>query len=269
MAFENQNTAFREVARRAAKSPLGFFVLVALLIQGVLIAITPRAQGLDFTILLVASFFMLAVVVVLVAMLAFKALKPARAGTSPVRIEPRGSASRFQTDYVPAQRYDAFVSAPMASLKPTQYGAERQNVLKVVQCLRNDCKMGAVFFAGEAIETPEQFEPVAVSVEKDIEAIENSEYFILILNKKVASGSLFEAGYALALGKQCVYFVRSRKNLPFLMQHLAEVIENVEIFEFKGIGDIVRMLKDLDVLHLKVSRLPARSTQDDWSEEES
>lgn len=262
-------TDFKEVARKAAKSPLGFFVLVALILQGVLMVLTPRAQGTDFTILLVASVATLLILVLLVGLLAYKTLHSAKAARTPVRIEPRGSGSRFQTDFVKVQHYDAFVSAPMASLKVGEYAVERQNVIKVVNCLRTDCGMGAVFFAGEAIETKEQFEPIPVSVEKDIEAIEHSDYFILIMTKKVASSSLFEAGYALALGKQCVYFVRSRRNLPFLMQHIPEVIENVDIYEYKKTTDILRMLKDLDVLHLKVSRDTSMDGQRTWDEEET
>lgn len=228
----------------AIKGKLSFFVLVVLVLQVILVSLAPRAQGADFTILLVGSIVLMLVTVLVVAFTTTgeKAQEPT------ITIPPKPMKAELIDGQVERSKYDVFVSSAMAALSEKDFLAERQNTLAIVNCLRNECGKLSVFYAGEFIESKGKFEPPALSVERDIEAIEDSEYFLLVYLKKKVSSVLFEAGVALALGKKCIYFVTKRRDLPFLMQYASEVFRNVKIYEVRSAADVIRLLSKVGVL---------------------
>jgi hypothetical protein len=127
--------------------------------------------------------------------------------------------------------YDVFLSVPMASLESdAQYQPFRSDVLKVVRALRERCGL-SVFCALEAIESIHDFDTYGVGAREDVEALEHSAHFVMIYPQRLASSALFEAGYALARGMPCRFFVRQLNELPFLMRKLAEVFTNVSIVD--------------------------------------
>ncbi|OQY01053.1 MAG: hypothetical protein B6I26_05475 [Desulfobacteraceae bacterium 4572_130] len=233
----------------AVQSKLAFFVLVMLILQGILFYIVPKLEGVDLTLLL-AGWFLLMIITILIV--AFKVAEKTEASNPALKTKERPEVPlhvKPTIDRVPPVKYNVFVSSPMAALSDKQFQADRRNVSQVVECLRNNCGKTSIFWAAESIKSPEEFDPPAISVETDIEAIETSEYFILIFYRKSPSSVLFEAGIALALGKKCIYFIRNRNHLPFLMRNVSEVFSNVKIYEFTKPDDIIRFLTDNDVLN--------------------
>ena len=131
--------------------------------------------------------------------------------------------------------YDVFLSVPMASFESdTQYRAFRSDAMKVVKALRSKCRL-TVFCALENIKSIKQFDLCGNSAQEDMEALRKSASFVMLYPERLPTSALFEAGYALALGLPCRFFVRNqsedRYKLPFLMRKLPEVFSHVSIID--------------------------------------
>ena len=141
-------------------------------------------------------------------------------------------------------KYDIFLSAPMASFKDdSEYQPFRSDVLKVIHAL-HDCGL-SVFCALEEIDSMSQFDTHGISTHDDIAILQQTGNFVMLYPQKLATSALFEAGYALALGRPSLYFVRNEQDLPYLMQRLPEALTNVSILdsrEWKTYEDIVKLL---------------------------
>ena len=141
-------------------------------------------------------------------------------------------------------KYDVFLSAPMASFKDDrEYQPFRAEVLKVVQAL-HDCGL-SVFCALEAIDSMRKFDTHGVSAHDDIDILVHSGSFVMLYPQKLATSALFEAGYALALGRPSLFFVNNEQDLPYLMQRLPETFTNLSILdsrEWKTYEDICQLL---------------------------
>lgn len=140
---------------------------------------------------------------------------------------------------------DVFLSAPMASFDgDSEYQAFRQNVLKVVKPLRD---WGvSVFCALEAIDSMDKFDTHGISTQEDIRRLQKCTHFVMLYPQKLATSALFEAGYALALGRPSLFFVRNENDLPFLLQRLPEAVTNVSILdsrEWKTYEDIAYLIE--------------------------
>lgn len=141
-------------------------------------------------------------------------------------------------------KYDVFLSVPMASFKDdSEYQPFRSEVLKVIHALQ-ECGL-SVFCALEAIDSMDKFDTHGVSTHDDMDILEHSGSFIMLYPQKLATSALFEAGYALALGRPSMFFVRNEQDLPYLMQRLPEAFSHVSILdsrEWKTYEDIGKLL---------------------------
>jgi hypothetical protein len=130
---------------------------------------------------------------------------------------------------------DVFLSVPMASLdSDAQYQPFRADAMKVVTALRDRCGL-RVFCALEKIEALKQFDTYGAGARQDIEMLHDSANFVMLYPRRLPSSALFEAGYALARGMPCRFFVRDQTEadfkLPFLMRKLPEVFSHVSIID--------------------------------------
>ena len=142
--------------------------------------------------------------------------------------------------------YDVFLSAPMAAYTADKdYRAARRKVKKVFDALTLGCGL-KVFWAAEKIESLDDFDTYDISVADDLLALEGSRYFTLLYPEKMATSSLFEAGYALALRRPSRYFAPSPEILPYLMRALGGQGQKVWIHthpEWKDYDDLVKKMK--------------------------
>jgi hypothetical protein len=130
-------------------------------------------------------------------------------------------------------KYDVLLSAPMASFKDdSEYQAFRTEVLKVIRAL-HDCGL-SVFCALETIDSMDKFDTQGISTHDDMDILAHSGSFVMLYPQKLASSALFEAGYALALGRPSLFFVRNEQDLPYLMQRLPEAFTHVSILDSRN-----------------------------------
>ena len=143
-----------------------------------------------------------------------------------------------------SDEYDVFLSAPMAAYTDDdEYKRARLEVKKVFDAFQTSGFK--VFWAAEKVESIDDFDPKDLSIEKDLDAISESKYFCLIYPQRQLTSAIFEAGYALALEKFSLYFVKEVADLPFLMRDTTEVYSYVRIHdssEWTTIDDIAKMI---------------------------
>jgi pimeloyl-ACP methyl ester carboxylesterase len=142
-------------------------------------------------------------------------------------------------------KYDVFIAAAMAGHEgDADYKASRDEVLQLINTLKSKCGCRSVFYAGEPIDSKDKFDPNALALNIDLKAMRESRYFILYYPQKLPSSVLYEAGWALILGKPSLYIVRQRKELPFLLNDASQAFQErrVRVFECK---DTASMLNEV------------------------
>lgn len=141
--------------------------------------------------------------------------------------------------------FDVFVAAPMAAFgSDADYQANRAGVLQLLETLGR-CGFKSLFYAGKQFSTMKTFDPHALALNDDILALRQSRYFLLYYPHRIASSVIFEAGWALILGKPTVYVVHDDKDLPFLMKEASQAFDTrqVRILECPTIDDAIATLE--------------------------
>jgi pimeloyl-ACP methyl ester carboxylesterase len=130
-------------------------------------------------------------------------------------------------------RYDVFLAAAMAGHSTdAEYEQSRAEVLELIDILETQCGC-KVFYAGRTLKTKAQFEPKVLALNDDLDALRASRNFIFYYPERVVSSVIYEAGWALILGKPSIYVVRKDEHLPFLLKEAQQAFDRqrVRIFE--------------------------------------
>lgn len=143
-----------------------------------------------------------------------------------------------------------FISSPMAGYDNNQkYTDYRTLILNVRNVLVKEKNAKNVIYAGSRIETINDFEDKGLSLQMVYRYVQQCKSFILIYPEKVASSVFLEVGWAIAMRKPLVLFVRDRDDLPFLLGGAGDAnLERIRIIEFKdeeNLLSIIRTTEDL------------------------
>jgi pimeloyl-ACP methyl ester carboxylesterase len=135
-------------------------------------------------------------------------------------------------------KYDVFLAAAMAAHdRDPDYAEDRAAVLSLIQVLKKKCGFDSVFYAGENLPTKDAFDPKALALSEDLAALRNSRYFIMYYPKRLPSSVLYEAGWALVLGKPSIYVIRGDQQpdegLPFLLNDASQAFKERRVRIFK------------------------------------
>jgi hypothetical protein len=123
---------------------------------------------------------------------------------------------KYQKTALRNTRFDVFIATPMSAFDSDEdYKNHRELIMYILKILRKDGL--SVYFAGEGIASFGAFSGENAFA-LDIQALENSANFYLIMPCKVYSSVLVELGYALGLRKPCTIFVRDKEDLPYVMR---------------------------------------------------
>lgn len=140
-------------------------------------------------------------------------------------------------------KFDVFVSAPMAAYETDdEIRADHERIAPIVAYLEDQLSM-SVYWAGRNIRAKGDFDAPDISATKDVAALLESRFFLLLYPAKIASSVLFEAGIALRSCLTSIYFVRSTKHLPFLMAQASQAFKNVRIYEGVLPADLVSLFR--------------------------
>jgi hypothetical protein len=142
--------------------------------------------------------------------------------------------------------YDVFVASPMAGYNnKAKYEDQLKDTLAIISALQSYCGIKTVYYAGMKITSVDEFEPTDIAAEIDLEAIRKSRTFVMLYPEEIVTSVLFEAGFALALGRTSVYFVKDREHLPFLMRSapmLSRDFPDVKIYSCEDHTQIVKTI---------------------------
>lgn len=144
-----------------------------------------------------------------------------------------------------SEDYDIYLSSPMGSLRSDEkYQEMRSQALAILQAFENECRL-KVYYYGRDIQSRDYLDesdlPVA-KISQCVEAMRRSKYFVLYYPARLSSSVLVEAGFALALQKQAVYFVKSRDHLPFLLRY-SESAFPVRIHQYKSLEGLLGVIR--------------------------
>lgn len=231
MAKKDGKISTRIDVIKATQTPLGFFALVVLVSEAVLALLASKATGVDFTILAGGMVGLLVLLVILVTYLV---------NVSPEALTGQEAKFPSQTKY----KYDLYIASPMAAwAKPDQYKSDRSNALRIAEAFRKECSFETIFYMGRNIKSMADFDAPDMGVKEDLQIVKDSKHFVLLYPEKLASSVLVETGWALALRKPSIYFVRDRKDLPFLLRQAAQAFPNVRIYDsYTSEDEVIRLI---------------------------
>jgi hypothetical protein len=156
------------------------------------------------------------------------------------RVSVRKSSAGTRVD---EPKYDVFLSAPMAAMAEADYIAYRRDVLRLKEALKEHCNFSRIYYAGETLDNPDQFDPEDLAAGIILKAMRSSSHFVMLYPEKLVSSVLVEAGYAMAANVPSVIFARSRDDLPFLLRRAPEAVSTIKCYESKNVDAIIEMLR--------------------------
>jgi hypothetical protein len=223
----------------AIKTPLGLLALVILAIEAVLAMLATKAQGNDLTILLVGLIGTMVLVVVGIYLVAWRRPDLLSGGPQPVP-----DAALTPVSF----KYDAFISAPMASFNGDEkaYQRSRHDILKLVKELEDGLPRRKVFYAGASLPSLKDFEVADLSLATDLAALRESRCCILIYPQEIATSALVEVGFAIGLKKPVVIHLLDGVSLPFLLRYqqgASETHGEIHIYDYANFHDILQVYR--------------------------
>lgn len=139
-------------------------------------------------------------------------------------LQTRRSINIQQPDRYKNFEFDAFISAPVASLKEILFEMMKAEVLKIISVLTKVHKFQNIYYAGNEFTSKEEvWRQEVIERRYVLDKINNSRYFVAIYPESVISSSLIETGWALSARKPTILFYKNLKDLPILLQKSKEV----------------------------------------------
>ncbi|SMN15355.1 hypothetical protein CRYPA_1403 [uncultured Candidatus Thioglobus sp.] len=81
--------------------------------------------------------------------------------------------------------YDLFISVPIASFgKNRIYQSSQQSIKSLIPIIKEKCQFQDIFYAGENINSQDDFEDEALALKNNYSACLNSKYFMLVYPQK-------------------------------------------------------------------------------------
>lgn len=137
------------------------------------------------------------------------------------------------------RRKSVFLSSPMASLEDDEYEQFQNQMCRIQATIKRECKSKQVFYPGQNIERVERFEGKQKAINKNFVKLKECEYLVVIYPEALTSSVLVEIGYAMALSKKIIVFVRERDNLPYILQEADKSIGNINVYTYTDVQEII------------------------------
>jgi nucleoside 2-deoxyribosyltransferase len=231
---ENKNTDDRVGVINAVNTPLRFAALVVVVIEGLLAYLLSKADAQNISLYVILMVSILGLTIIAAFFIEFSRIKLKGANIIPPTGEQESTKRSF--------KWDVFLAAPMAAIKKDSFESTLATIKEIKKVLEEECGYKTVFFAGANMQTQQDFETADLSIETDVNAIKDSERFIMLYPEKIVSSVLFEAGIALALGKPSFYFGNT-DNFPFLMKQANQKFTHVKIQEVDKLEEVITIIK--------------------------
>ena len=138
---------------------------------------------------------------------------------------------------------NVFISSPMASMENNEYTDFHNDIILIQKKLKDECKAKNVYYPGKLIDKPEKFDGHQKAVNQNFVKLKECEYLIVVYPKPLPSSVLVEIGYAIALSKKIIIFVKDPNDLPYMLHNSDVSINNIYIMTYKKIDDIIHQIE--------------------------
>ena len=139
-----------------------------------------------------------------------------------------------------------FLSIQMNDLTDDEYRTVRDKILTVIDVTNAMKRVPHVYYYNRNIPTQQSFNKEDFSIQEYMSELRKCDYFIAVITKRVHSSIYFEAGYALARRKRCIFYVKRGVNaLPTVMKRSVEIFDKAKTVEFDDLDDAVSKMKQL------------------------
>lgn len=215
-------------------TPIQLAALIVLVVEALLAFLLSKANPKDISLYVIMMVAVLVLTIIAVFIIEYKRIKIKEANVIPAT----GTVETTQKNY----KWDVFLAAPMAALGDGDFESSTNKIREIKRVLEEECNFQSIFFAGANMKTKDDFQTADISIETDVDALKDSQNFIMIYPEKIVSSVLFEAGIALAFGKPSFYFGHT-DNFPFLMQQANQKFKHVKIYEADTLDEIIKIIR--------------------------
>lgn len=163
----------------------------------------------------------------------------------PVKIESTQIDKYIYPTHVTGTDKDKlFLGTPMASIEGDQYKQNRDEIIEIIDEIKKHCKINTIYSPIIKNQEPKAFDGREKAMETDFTELKKSEYYVFIYPEKVASSILVEIGYAIALLKKTIIFVKKRSDLPFMLEKADNRNKRIRIYEYSSFAELKNLIRD-------------------------
>lgn len=150
----------------------------------------------------------------------------------------------YPNDFKMYRKKNVFISSPMASIEdPTEYQKFQKDMKQIQNALKISCKVKNVYYPGENIEGKERFEGKKKAINNNFHKLKECEYLLVVYPKALVTSVLVEIGYAIALSKKIIVFVKNKNDLPYILKEADKSINNLHLYTYNDMKDILYQIE--------------------------
>ena len=231
--METENKENRSGIINTISKPIQLAALVVLVVEGLLAFLLSKANTNDISLYVGLMVGTLVFTILCVFTIQYQEIK-----LKTQTIPATGKAEKKKENY----KWDVFLAAPMAALSNDDFKTANEKIKEIKKALEVECNFKHVFYAGANMKEENDFDSADISIDTDINAIKDCQYFVLIYPEKIVSSVLFEAGIAIAFGKPSLYF-GNPSAFPYLMQEANNKFNFVKIHNADNLDDIILCIR--------------------------
>ena len=212
-------------------SPIKVLGAVVILVEGILTLILTRGNPTDEQKLWITIGMISSLILAIIASVIIHWMNN--------RQVPSGAS--FDTDEKSFE-YDIFISFPIASFADHNKRKEINDFANKLEAEFKRIGYKKIFNASLHFSDKHDHQPPKVAAKIDFDALDKSRNFVLIYPEKLASSSLIELGYAIAINKNIVMCSDDIHTLPFLARGFNECFDNICFVEYPNLDRLLEML---------------------------
>ena len=146
----------------------------------------------------------------------------------------------YPSEVTNVKRNTIFVSAPMSSINSDKYNILRTSMLSIIDSLKH-IGFTEVYCPLTDIESPDRFDGKTKAIKNNFPLMKHVDSMLVIYPWKLASSSLVEMGYGIALSKKMVIFYG--EGLPYIMDEAGNSISNIKTYPFSSYEEISSIIE--------------------------
>jgi hypothetical protein len=157
----------------------------------------------------------------------------------------RSIGYRVWKELIYFRSFDYYISTPVVSLvNQKEFSKHKKTIEEIVAILKQSKSNSRIFSYITEISKLPVSGASNYNIKKIYSTLRRSKKYIGIFPSNIMSGAHCEAGFALALGKPCLFFVKDMNDLPTILRKAPSVYSFVSIQLYDNEEDLKRIFKE-------------------------